>query len=308
MSAPTTVLFDLPGPKARIRHAVIGVIGLIGIAGLLYLIIRGLARPDNSQLTAEKWLPFLDPSTWVSYLIPGLLKTLSAAGLAIVLSLVVGLLLGVGRLSQLRVLRVVCGVLVEFFRAVPVLVLMIFAYYFALFVLHLDSRQPFFGVVVGLTIYNSAVIAELIRSGVHSLPAGQREAGLTIGLTQSQTMWTVLLPQAITAMLPSLISQLVVILKDTALGYIISFYDFVRAGQTFSNLHGNLIPVMIVMAAVFIVINYALTKVASYVEGRLRRGGRGPKPISGGAGPEAGAVGVTAGAALGNADSKGGGN
>jgi glutamate transport system permease protein len=309
MSAPTTVLFDIPGPKARVRHAIIGVIGVIGIAALLFMIIRGLANPRNSQLTAEKWLPFLQSSTWIDYLIPGLLKTLSAAGISIVLSLIVGVLLGVGRLSQIKVVRIVCGVIVEFFRAVPVLVLMIFAYYFALYVLHLTEAQPFFGVVVGLVLYNSAVIAELIRSGVYSLPSGQREAGLTVGLTQSQTMWAILLPQAITAMLPSLISQLVVILKDTALGYIISFYDFVRSGQTFSNLSGNLIPTMIVMAVIFILINYTLTKIASIVERRLRRSRRGPKPMPGGVGPEAGVAGVAAGITLGGRDDAGeGGN
>jgi glutamate transport system permease protein len=287
MSAPTTVLFDAPGPKSRARHAIIGVIGALAILALLFLIIRGLANPKNNQLTGALWSPFVHGGTWTAYLLPGLLSTLKAAALAIVLSLIGGIALGLGRLSRVSAVRWACGVFVEFFRAVPVLVMMLFAYYFAVFVLHLTQNQPFFGVVVGLFFYNASVIAELVRSGVHSLPRGQREAGLAVGLTESQAMWSVLLPQAITAMLPSLVSQLVVVLKDTALGYIIGYYDFVRAGQTMSNLYGNLIPTMIVTAAVFIIINYSLTRVAGWLERRLRSRGRDTVPADTLAGEQA---------------------
>lgn len=278
MSAPTAVLFDAPGPKARARHLIIAVIAVAVLLVLLGLVIKGLANPRNSQLTAVKWSPFLQGSTWADYLLPGLVSTVKAAGLAIALSLICGVLLGLGRLSTNRVVSSVCGVFVEFFRAVPVLVMMLFAYYFALYALHLASNQPFFGVVVGLVFYNSSVIAELIRSGVGSLPAGQREAGLAVGLSEGQAMWLILLPQAITAMLPSLISQLVVVLKDTALGYIIGYYDLVRGGQTFSTNFGNLIPTMLVMAAMFIVINYTLSRIARALERSLQRRGRVGRP------------------------------
>lgn len=274
-----SILFDAPGPKARVRHRVMAVVGLVLIVGLLLLVIRGLANPANNQLTAEKWAPFLDPVSWTAYLLPGLANTLKAAGLAVVLSVVVGFALGVGRLSQVRVARVVCGALVEFFRSVPVLILMLFVYYFCIYVLGvLGDASTFIGVVGGLTIYNSAVIAELIRSGVTSLPRGQREAGLAIGMTPGQVLSTILLPQAVTAMLPSLISQLVVILKDTALGYIISYSELLRSGQNLSTQYGNLIPTLIVMAAVFILINYLLTLVARVVERRLKAAKKGPPP------------------------------
>lgn len=274
-----SILFDAPGPKARVRHRAMAVVGILLIAGLLFLVIRGLANPDNNQLTAEKWQPFLDPVTWTAYLLPGLANTLKAAGLAVVLSVVVGFALGVGRLSQVRVARIVCGALVEFFRSVPVLILMLFVYYFCIYVLGvLGDASTFIGVVGGLTIYNSAVIAELIRSGVHSLPRGQREAGLAIGMTPGQVLASILLPQAVTAMLPSLISQLVVILKDTALGYIISYSELLRSGQNLSTQYGNLIPSLIVMAAMFIVINYLLTLVARVVERRLKSAKKGPPP------------------------------
>ncbi len=287
MSVPA-VLFDEPGPRARVRHRVLGVVGAVVIAGLLLLVVRGLADPANDQLTAQKWAPFLDGVTWTAYLLPGLVATLKAAGAAVLLSGVLGVLLGLGRLSQARVVRGVCGALVEFLRSVPVLVMMLFVYYFCIFVLGvLGNTSTFVGVVGGLTLYNSAVIAELIRSGVFALPKGQREAGLAIGLTPRQTLVTVLLPQAVTAMLPSLISQLVVILKDTALGYIISFTELLRSGTTLSTAYGNLIPTLIVVAAMFIVINYALSLVARVVERRLQRSGRGPRPVDQAVPPDA---------------------
>jgi glutamate transport system permease protein len=274
------VLFDVPGPRARRTYRIVGAVAILALLGLVALIIRGLANPADNQLTAEKWGPFLDPVTWTAYLVPGLLNTLKAAAIAVVLSLVLGLLLGVGRLSTVRVLRVVCGAFVEFFRSVPVLVMMIFSYYFGVFVLGIvGDAASLFGVVAGLTLYNSSVIAELIRSGVFSLPRGQREAGLALGLTPSQTMSTILLPQAVTAMLPSLLSQLVVILKDTALGYIINYSELIRGGQNLSTNYGNLIPAFLVLAAMFIVINYALTAVARLVERRLQRSAKGGPPV-----------------------------
>ena len=282
------VLFDAPGPKARARHRIFGVIGGLAVLGLLLLLLRGLASPDNNQFTAQKWAPFLDPETWTSYLLPGLLATLQAAGAAVVLSGVFGVLLGLGRLSEAKAVRIVCGALVEFLRSVPVLVMMLFTYYFCIYVLGvLGNASTFVGVVGGLTLYNSAVIAELVRSGVFALPKGQREAGLAIGLTPRQTLVTVLLPQAVTAMLPSLISQLVVILKDTALGYIISFTELLRAGTTLSTVYGNLIPTLIVVAAMFIVLNYALSLLARVVEQRLKRAQRTSGPVAGGGGPTA---------------------
>jgi glutamate transport system permease protein len=276
MSAEVSVLFDAPGPRARRRHLVIAVVGSLGILALLFLLVRALAAKD--QFTAAKWSPFIDPVTWTSYLLPGLRATLVAAFFSVILAIICGILLGMGRLSQLRAVRVACGAFVEFFRAVPVLMMMLFAYYLFLFGFQISGEAlPLLGVIAGLTFYNSSVIAELIRSGVGSLPKGQREAGLAIGLTPFATLRLVLLPQAITLMLPSIVSQLVVILKDSALGFLILYPELVRSGQTLASLEGNLIPTFIVLAAMFIIINYLLTRVAHYLERRLQVRGRGPK-------------------------------
>lgn len=277
MSAVTSVLFDAPGPKARLRHRVMTVFGALAIAALLLVLIRALAEKD--QLTAEKWEPFLDPVTWTSYLLPGLRGTLVAAFYSVILAIVLGTALGMGRLSGLRPVRWACGVFVEFFRAVPVLMMMLFAYYLFLFGFQISGDNlSLYGVVAGLTFYNASVIAELIRSGVGSLPKGQREAGLAIGLTPFSTLWHILLPQAITLMLPSIISQLVVILKDSALGFLILYEELLRSGQTLASSKGNLIPTFFVIAVIFIVVNYTLTLVARQVERRLQRSKRGAKP------------------------------
>lgn len=288
MSAEANVLFDAPGPKAIVRHRIIAAAGVLLLIALLYVIISGLANPANNQLTAEKWVPFVEWSSWSNYLIPGLIGTLQAAAISVVLAVVAGILLGLGRLSDIPVVRIVCGVFVEFFRAIPVLMMMFFAYFFGIFVLQIPGDVlPLFGAVVGLTFYNACVIAELVRSGVHSLPRGQREAGYAIGLTPGQTLTSVLLPQAITAMLPSIVSQLVVILKDSALAYNITYLELLRQGQNLATFKGNLIPTLIVLAVVYIVINWALTRVARALEARLRTGKRGirPGPLDAGVNP-----------------------
>ena len=275
----SSVLFDQPGPKAIFRHRILAVIGVLLLLVVLYFVIKGLSNPENDQLTAAKWEPFLEWSSWEDYLIPGLIGTLVASIISVVLSIVAGVLLGMGRLSQIAVVRLLCGVFVEFFRAIPVLMMMFFAYFFGIFVLKISGEAlPLFGAVVGLTFYNSCVIAELVRSGVHNLPRGQREAGLAIGLTPGQTLTSILLPQAITAMLPSIVSQLVVILKDSALAYNITYLELLRQGQNLAVYKGNLIPTLMVLAVIYILINWALTRAARALEARMRGSKRGIRP------------------------------
>ena len=271
MNAEASVLFDAPGPKARRRYAVIAVIGTLAILALLYVLVRALAA--KGQFTAAKWSPFIDPVTWTSYLLPGLRATLVAAFFSIILAMIGGILLGMGRLSQLASVRAVCGVFVEFFRAVPVLLMMIF-FYLGIARLHVvePADLPLVAVVLGLTFYNGSVFAELIRSGVHSLPRGQREAALAVGLRPTQSLRLIEVPQALIAMLPALASQLVVILKDTALGAIITYPELLDAARRLGSSNGNILQALVVAAAMFIVINFALTQLAGLLARRV--GGR----------------------------------
>lgn len=181
MSAQT-VLFDAPGPRARQRHLILTIAGVALLAAILWVVLGKLA--EKGQLVWSLWAPFLTPSAWLNYLIPGLIATATAAAVSVLLAGVFGLLFGMGRLSGNGYVRAACGVVVEFFRAVPVLIMMIFAF-FALQQLHWfrNDVNPLMAVVTALTLYNGSVIAELVRSGVNALPKGQGEAGLSIGLT-----------------------------------------------------------------------------------------------------------------------------
>lgn len=273
-----SVLFDAPGPRARLRNRVFSAITIAVAVLVVWAVARRLA--DRGQLTAAKWEPFLTANLWKTYVLPGIVGTLTAAAVSIVLALILGFALGVGRLSPLRAIRLPCAVLVEIFRAVPVLIMMIFAYFlYALYDAFPSKHLALAGVVTGLTLYNGAVIAEIVRSGVGALPRGQSEAATALGLRWGQTMRSVLLPQAITSMLPVLISQLVVVLKDTAIGYQITFVEMVRQGTVIGSSYGNYVPALIVIAILMISVNFALSAAATRVERRLRRSRRTPTPI-----------------------------
>ena len=276
--AASSVLFDAPGPRARVRNRVISAVTVVVVLAIAWVVY---ARLDSrGQLTAAKWEPFLTADLWRTYVLPGIEGTLTAAAVSIVLALVLGFLLGVGRLSTHTGIRWFSSVFVEFFRAVPVLIMMIFAYFlFAFYDVFPSKHLALAGVITGLTLYNGAVIAEIVRAGVHSLPRGQAEASSALGLTWGQTMRSILLPQAITSMLPVLISQLVVVLKDTALGYQITFVEMVRQGTVIGSAYGNYIPALIVIAALMIALNFTLSWFATWMERRLRRSSKGPAPM-----------------------------
>ena len=269
----SSVLFDIPGPKAKARHRIIAIVtGVLTLAALGWMLMR---FKEKGNLDADKWTPFLTADIWVNYLLPGLLNTIKAALLSMLLAGLFGLMFGLGRLSDNKAIRAVSTVIVEFFRSVPVLVMMVASFgLYSVNKVFVPEINPLAAVVTGLTLYNGAVVAELLRSGVGGLPKGQSEAGLAIGLTRSQTLRSILLPQAITAMLPALVSQLVVILKDTALGAIITFPETLNTFKQIGSYKSNPVPALIVIALIFIVINYALTSLASKVESSLRDRGR----------------------------------
>ena len=267
----SSVLFDAPGPQARRRHLIITIVAALVLLGVVVVaLVRLEAR---GELEPAKWKAMFTQSAWQYYFVPGIVSTLKAAGLAIVLSMVFGLVFGMGRLSQNTVIRWVSGAVVEFFRGIPVLIMMIAFFYFLAFRgVFAPETNPFVAVVAALTLYNGAVVAELVRSGVGSLPKGQGEAGLSIGLTPGQTMRAIQLPQAITAMLPALVSQLVVILKDSALGAIITYPELLRSARNLAA-GGNTLQPLVMAALLFIIINFTLTTLARYLERRINKRG-----------------------------------
>jgi glutamate transport system permease protein len=293
----SSVLFDAPGPRALIRNRIISVVAVVLTLLALWVVYSKFEA--KGQLTAAKWEPFLTANLWKTYLLPGIQGTLTAAAVSIVLALVLGFLLGVGRLSHQPVISWFCAVFVEFFRAVPVLIMMIFAYFlYAQYDVVPSKYLALAGVITGLTLYNGAVIAEIVRSGVNALPKGQSEAASALGLRWGQTMRAILLPQAVTSMLPVLISQLVVVLKDTAIGYQITFLEMVRQGTNVGAAYSNYIPALTVVALLMIAVNFTLSNFATWVERRLRRSKRGPEPLHADAPVTQGSFGAGAGGTI----------
>lgn len=287
-----SVLFDAPGPRALIRNRIITAVTVVVVALIVWVVYSRLS--DKGQLTAAKWEPFLTGDLWKTYVLPGIEGTLTAAAISIVLAMVLGFLLGVGRLSPIAPLSWVCAIIVEFFRSVPVLIMMIFAYFlFAAYDLFPSKHLALAGVITGLTLYNGAVIAEIVRAGVNALPRGQAEAASALGMRWGQTMRAIQLPQAVTSMLPVLISQLVVVLKDTAIGYQITFVEMVRQGTQVGASYGNYVPALIVIALLMISANFALSMAATLLEKRLRRSSRAPRPLDAQAIEQEGAPGAT---------------
>ncbi len=273
----TPVLFDLPGPRARARIRIGTIVGTLLVLAVIAFVLVRLA--GNQQLDPQRWSVLFDPNSGVPQALgEALLRTLRVAVVGMVCATVLGLLLAVGRLSDHRGVRIAVTTVIEFFRAIPLLVV-IFALYFVL---------PSFGVrlstyaalTIGLVLYNMAVLAEIFRAGILSVDRGQSEAAYGIGLRKSQVMRLVLLPQAVRRMLPVLVAQLVVLLKDSSLGFIIGYFELLRQARSlvefFTPRFGNEYTFQLYVAAglIYIIVNVLLSQLAKYIERRSRRSPR----------------------------------
>jgi glutamate transport system permease protein len=273
----TSVLFDAPGPRARRRVLIGSVVAGVALVGVAVLVVQRLA--DNGQFEGSMWGPLLNPSDesfgplW-RLLWGGMRATLAAAVWAMGFSFVLGTLMAVTRITARPWYRWLVVSVIELLRGVPVVMAIFFA----------SRVLPEVGVdlsllwylVIGLTAYNAVVIGEIIRAGVAALPRGQTEAAYAIGLTRWGALRLILLPQAFRIMLPALISQLVVILKDTSLGTFISYEELLRRGGFAVQNLGNPLQLYLLIGALFISVNYGLGRFAVLVERRVSRGRRTP--------------------------------
>ena len=263
----SSVLYDVPGPRAIVRNRLLGVLTVVVILGLLAFIIYRFAV--TGQFSAEKWYVFTFSNVWLG-IGKALGNTLAAFAVAAVGSLVLGFVLAIGRLSDHAWVRVPVGFITEIFRAVPVLVFMMLLYY------GLPTvgvrMEPYWAVVIALIAYNGSVLAEALRAGVESLPRGQKEAGYAIGLRKSGVMRLILLPQAVRAMLPVIVAQLVVTLKDTALGFIITYPELIYYAKQLTSQPGRpILQSAIVIGAIYIAMCLILSGIARMLEKRLSR-------------------------------------
>jgi glutamate transport system permease protein len=269
-----TVLFDEPGPRARARfrtyNIVFGAVVLAAIAFVIYKLndagqfeSRIYDRLSESGVQTEIWR--------------GLQATLKAAAMAIVTSLVLGTLLAAARLSDHRWVRIPATAVVEFVRAIPLvlLILFLFGLLSARFEDWTIERTALTALVTGLTLYNGAVLCEVFRAGVNAVPKGQREAAYAIGMRKTQVMKVVLAPQAVRFMLPAIISQCVVVLKDTSLGFIVAYPELLRSAKGIATYVGSQLVTYAVVAIIYIAMNSILSAIAYWLERRLSRRGRG---------------------------------
>jgi glutamate transport system permease protein len=255
---PKISLYDEPGPRGKRQIRLWSIVSSLAIAGFVAAGIHQFA--SNGQLDADKWTPFLDWRIW-QFLMVGLSGTLQAAALVAVLGGSLGLLLALGRLNRNPIIRWFCTGYIEIARTVPVLLLI----YLMLFGLpQLGLNFPLiWKLVIPLTIANSAVFAEIIRAGVLGLPSGQTEAALSLGLSRRQTNRWVVLPQSLRIVSPLLVTQLVSLIKDTSLGFIVAFTELLYRGQVLAAYNQLLIQTFIVVTLIYLSFNGLLSIFAS---------------------------------------------
>jgi glutamate transport system permease protein len=251
----TAVLYDAPGPKTRRRSRIISAIVLLAVAAILAWVILTLAA--QGVFAPERWDIFNDPLVWRA-LLEGLWVTLQVAFYGAILAISLGMVLSLLRSSDRAGVRIPTTIVLEFLRGMPVLLMI-------LFILLLFSTGAFWAVVIALGLYNGAIIGEALRSGLASLPRGQRESGLAIGLGSLQTRLLIEFPQAFRTMLPIIVAQMVVLLKDTALGYIVGNIDLIRRGRLLAEFFGAgqyALSVFFVMVAMYLTVNLTISAIA----------------------------------------------
>ncbi len=261
----STALFDEPGPRARRRIRVATVLGTLAALALAALAVRQFAA--NGQLDPERWQPYTTWPMW-RYLLGGLWSTALAAVVSAALAMAFGLLLALGRLSERRWVRLPAAGYVEVVRTIPAL-LLVYVVLFGLPRYGLDLPL-FWKLVVPLAVSNAAAFAEIFRAGILSVERGQSEAGLAVGLTRGQTMRLVVLPQAARRVLPSIVSQSVGLLKDTSLGFVVSYAELLYSGKVLASFNGLLIQTYLIVALIYLVVNLSLSKLARTLEARQR--------------------------------------
>jgi len=266
MTTANRVLFDAPGPRARRRITLLTVASVLVVLAVLGLALKQLG--DHGQLASYRWQAFAT-TPYLRVIWQGLEGTLKATGMSAVLAFPIGALLALMRLSRRRPVRWLATGYIELFRSIPLLLLI---YAFLLALPRYGVNLPiFWKLVVPIVMVSSAVIAEVFRAGVQALDRGQSEAAQAIGLRYWQALRFVVLPQAVRLVLPTLIAQLVTLLKESTLGYAVSYPELMKQGDFLTARTHLLIQTYVVIAVIYVLINFLLGQLAGLVERRLRQ-------------------------------------
>ena len=246
-------LYEAPGPKMRAKIRIGTAISLVAVAALAVLVLQRFYV--TGQLSVHYWYFFTHLTTW-KFLLAGFEGTVKVALTAGAIALVLGLALMLGRTSDIKPLQLVCRVLTDFFRGVPSL-LVLPQYKIAL--------PSFWMLTLPVALAAAGVLAEIFRAGVNAVPRGQVEAAQALGLSKAKITFKIVLPQAIRFIIPSLISQLVVVVKDTTVAYVVSYPDLMQNARVLITNYDALVSVYLVIAVIYILINVAINKAAVYV-------------------------------------------
>lgn len=268
----SNVLFDEPGPRTRARHRLYSLAFAAAMVALAAWLVYKL--DDAGQLDPEIFADLGQSNVW-NAIADGVVNTLTAAAIGIVLAVVLGAGLAVARLSDHRWVSAPATVVVEFFRAVPLLLLIILLFTVLAQQGTERSTAALVALVGGLMLYNGAVLAEVFRAGINAVPRGQSEAAYAIGMRKTQVMAIVLMPQAVRFMLPAIISQCVVVLKDTSLGYIVTYEETLRQAKSIAEFVNNNLWTYLLVAVIYITLNSLVSAAATWLERRMSQRGRG---------------------------------
>lgn len=213
---------------------------------------------------------FIDAYSWINmcYLFQGLWITVIVSIASIAGSYVIGTILGIIRYLNIKVLSPVVGFIIDIIRNLPLL-LIIFFTYFGLPNLGLRPSSVW-ATILALIIFESAMIAEIVRSGIIAVPTGQMEGARANGLSYSQTMLHIILPQAMKKMIPALVSQFISLIKDTSLATIIVLPDLMHNAQiVYGENTSYILPMFLMLAIMYFVVCYALSLVSRSLEKRM---------------------------------------
>ena len=201
-------------------------------------------------------------------LLMGALVTIKITALSVALGVLIGLFVGIARISHLKVLRVLAMIYIDFLRGTPLLV-QIFLMYFALPVLTGQRVDPFFAAIASCGINSGAYVAEIFRAGIQSIDAGQMEAGRSLGMTWMQTMRYIIVPQAFKRVIPPLGNEFIALLKDSSLVSVIGFEELTRRGQlVIARTYGSL-EIWLSVAVIYLVMTLTISRFVAYLERRF---------------------------------------
>lgn len=260
------VLYEQPGPKAQKWIHILTGISLAVLVILLALVVRQFYV--TGQLDSKYWSIFTRYTTW-RFLARGLAGTIEVAIMSGVIAFVVGLLLMLGRISKYRILSAVSTALIEFSRGVPTL---LFIYFFFLVAPQFGLKLPaFLKISIPVAISAAGVVAEVLRSGVNAVPKGQKEAALSLGMRDGSVFFKIVFPQALRYVVPALISELVIVLKDTTFAYVVNYSDLMQNARVLISNYDALVAVYLVTAVIYILINFVLNQISVTISRRRKQ-------------------------------------